>query len=38
MEEQMEEVLRKVRGVKELKEDFRLMKEEVREEIREQGK
>lgn len=36
--EEMEEVLREVRGVKELKEDFRLMKEEVREEIREQGK
>lgn len=33
-----EEVLREVREVKELKEDFRLMKEEVREEIREQGK
>lgn len=36
--EEMEEVLREVRGVKELKENFRLMKEEVREEIREQGK
>lgn len=36
--EEMEEVLKEVRGVKELKEDFRLMKEEVREEIRKQGK
>lgn len=33
-----EEVSREVREVKELKKDFRLMKEEVREEIREQGK
>lgn len=33
-----EQVLREVREVKKLKEDFRLMKEKVREKIREQGK